>query len=572
MPTIPELVIIDLFNTLVDRIKQARPATTGGKPTGGDIVYSQLLLGMPIDPEDYSNPWSPIGAASESAAGQTAGVPVVAGQPDPNLLRALEAAFHTSQLCNLMLQVTTDGSYLEYPVGRHLAFEYGGIVGSMMPVPVPPLPASEQAALDAATSVLYNVDKTDPANPVITGKTQLYSTYAANSQAYAQAKTNYAVQQAMTLANPAQAGLWPMISATYQQKVDDAWNTWKTEGADKIEAALAAYESQGINMQQAQIAAAKKQLNVWSLGLAGIPVDIPYSYVDPSAWSDPTNDQIGFEQLQIKRTSEDHIASSVTKTNGNMWWNNGTSSLTQNGHAGFLGIANGSENSSNADQHTANADASAYNFSALKMDHFTDFEVDIEWGLVTIYRPWLVSDLFYMDNWYIQGQRANWISDGTIENQVPPALSQLPLITQQMLVVRNVSVKSSSWGDTANTLNTLYSGDASQTNASQSTQGSSLGVSLGSINFGGSAQHASTTDTGKKSNYNNATAFSRNGASFDGTTLSINGAQVIAFVSDIVPPAPTMDDPSLPKLKSDSNSIAGVANATTAPVAVGAGS
>ena len=35
MPSIPELVIIDLFNNLVDRIKQAKPARTDGKPTGG---------------------------------------------------------------------------------------------------------------------------------------------------------------------------------------------------------------------------------------------------------------------------------------------------------------------------------------------------------------------------------------------------------------------------------------------------------------------------------------------------------------------------------------------------------
>ena len=66
MPSIPELTLIDLLNSLVDRIKQARPSTTSGKPHGGDIVYSQLLLGMPIDMDDYANPWSPIGIPSSS--------------------------------------------------------------------------------------------------------------------------------------------------------------------------------------------------------------------------------------------------------------------------------------------------------------------------------------------------------------------------------------------------------------------------------------------------------------------------------------------------------------------------
>ncbi len=571
MASIPELVIIDLLNSLVDRIKQSRPTNTSGKPSGGDIVYSQLLLGMPIDPEDYSNPWSPIGGASVaqgSATAQTQGVPTVTGQPSPVLLRALEAAFHTSQLCNIMLQVTNDGTYQEYPVGRHLAFQYTGIVNSMTPQPTPPLPANEQAALNSAMAVLYQLDNTDPNNPVILGKTQLYETYESNARKYAQAKANYAVQQAMTLANPAQANLWPQISSTYQQAVDDAWDDWKTEGADKIETALATYESQGVNMQAAQIAQAKKQLDVWSLGLAGVPVNIPYSYVDPSAWCDPDNDDIGFEQLQIKRTSEDHVTSSVTDSNSSMWWNNGTSSLSQSSSAGFLGFGKGSESVSHADQHTASANVSGYTFKSMKMDHFTDFEVDLEWGLVTIYRPWLVSDLLYMNNWYIPGQRANCVSDGQIQTQVKASAPMLPMIPQQMLVIRNVSVKSSSWGDTADTLNTLYGGAQASSDKTQDSQGGSAGVSLGVISFGGSAQHASTTDTGQGSNYNNASAFSRNTANFDGTTLSINGAQVIAFVSDIVPPSPMMDDPSLKK-QTTSATIAGPATATPAPAAGG---
>ena len=129
-------------------------------------------------------------------------------------------------------------------------------------------------------------------------------------------------------------------------------------------------------------------------------------------------------------------------------------------------------------------------------------------------------------------------------------------------------MKSSSWGDTANTLNTLYGGAQGSTNATQDSQGGSVGVSLGVVNFGGSAQHASTTNTGQGSNYNNASAFSRNSATFDGTTLTINGAQVIAFVSDIVPPSPTMDDPSLRK-QTTSATIAGPATATPAPAAGG---
>lgn len=560
MPSLPELVLIDLFNTIVERVKQTQPARTDGKPLSGGLVYSQLVLGMPIDPRDYSNAWTPMGGATGGGQTQQAGVPPVQGQPDPKLLRALEAAFKTSQLCNIMLQVTDDGSYLQYPVGRHLEFQYSGIVGAMQPLPVPPPPPDVQQAVNDAMNVLYTIDTTDPANPVIEGKSPLYSKYTKNARAYAQAKADYASAMAKALADPTQANIWPQLSAPYQEAVDDAWNTWKTEGADKVERALAVYESQGINMQQAQIAKAKKMLDIWSLGLAGVPTDIPYSYVDPSEWADPTADDIGFEQLTVKRTSEDHAAVAVTDSTHRMFWNNEQSATSQSSHAsssGFFGIgaSSVSEATSNADQHAANGDASGYVFSQHLSNDFSDLEVDLEWALVSIYRPWLISDLFYMNNWYIQGERANCISDGQIQTQLRSNAPMLPLIPQQMLVVRNVSIKSSNWGDNAAVLNTLYASDQGSTDASQSSASGSAsgGVAFGPIGFGGGgqAQHSDNKAQGQGSGYSAGNALSNRSASFDGTTLSINGSQVIAFLSDIVPPSPSIDDPALPKLKKD---------------------
>jgi hypothetical protein len=101
----------------------------------------------------------------------------------------------------------------------------------------------------------------------------------------------------------------------------------------------------------------------------------------------------------------------------------------------------------------------------------------------------------------------------------------------------------------ATTLNQLYGGDQASTDASQSS--ASGGVSFGGIGFGGGAQHQQSDNTaqGQGSGYSVGTALSNRGANFDGTTLSINGAQVIAFLSDIVPSSPSIDDPALPKPK-----------------------
>ncbi len=571
-----ELAIIDVLNTIVDRVKQTQPTSTTGKPLTSGLVYSQLILGMPIDPRDYGNPWTPMG--SDTGAGsQTAGVPAAppaapgaTPAPDPKLLASLEAAFKTSQLCNIMLQVTDDGSYLQYPIGRHLAFQYQGILGAMQPLPVPPQPADVQAEIAAAMAVLYTMDTTDPANPVIIGKSPAYSRYEKNALAYANAKAIYAMQQATTLGNPATAAEWPMLSSTYQEAVDDAWNTWKTEGADAIEKALAAYESQGINMQQAQIAAAKKQMDIWSLGLAGVPTDIPYSYVDPSEWCDPTADDIGFESLKISRKTGDQAKSTVTDNNRSMYWNNQQSSFSQSAHAsGFLGIDSGSENSSNADQHSANGDASGYVFNQHIKDQFTDLEISLEWALVTIYRPWLISDLFYMNNWYIQGEPANAVSDGKVQTQLRSSGPLLPMIPQQMLVVRNVQISSSNWGDSANTLNTLYGSDSGSTAASQSSAGGSASVGFGPFGGGGANVQSSNNKAGGQSaSWTAGNALSNTGTTFDGTTLAINGAQIIAFLSNIVPPSPGIPDPALPKPKAtttNNDAVVGPASATGAP-------
>ena len=97
----------------------------------------------------------------------------------------------------------------------------------------------------------------------------------------------------------------------------------------------------------------------------------------------------------------------------------------------------------------------------------------------------------------------------------------------------------------------------------RAARGAAWSVALGPISFGAGASHANTNASGSGSNYNNASSFSRQTANFDGTTLSINGAQVIAFVSDIVPPSPDIDDPALPKPKAaTNNTIAGPATAT----------
>ena len=60
----PGAAVLAIFDQLVNRIKSARPIRSDKKPAELGFVYSQLVLGMMVDPNDYMGPWSPAGGDS----------------------------------------------------------------------------------------------------------------------------------------------------------------------------------------------------------------------------------------------------------------------------------------------------------------------------------------------------------------------------------------------------------------------------------------------------------------------------------------------------------------------------
>jgi hypothetical protein len=563
----PGAAILALFDQIVNEIKQARPVRSDNKPLGGGLVYSMMVLGMPVDPIDYSNPWSPMGGSTvagdagaqsgggtaPAAGGTSAGGAAPAGKggaagaaapgslaADPKFATSMRAAFKTSKLADVMLQVTTDGTYLEYPVGRHISFQYEGIIHGMQPGALPPVDPAVQQQIDAANKVLYEF--ANDGTPL--GPTPLYKAYRKNAQAYAMAKAQYAEFQAKTLADPATADQFPMLSAPYQEAVDSAYNDLQAGGAPKIELALDVVGAQGISMQDHMISEARQTYDVWGLGLAGVPESIPYSYFDPTSWCDPNDDQIGWQQLTVDSSSYQSYDASQWKYNNQGSWRQDASSTSVGVDVGF---AFWSVNAS-----VATSDASSqwqgstqYAFQSGFHNSAKNLSISLEYGLVTMYRPWLVSDLFYMDNWYLVGNKKNSVSDGTQADQAGKKDPLLPMLPQQFLVIRNVSISAEDWGEDQQILTDNYSGYQGSTSSTSTSVSAGGGISLGFVNFGGSASHSSSHAEGQGSNWAGADSSSHFGTTFDGSTLSIKGAQIIAFLSDIMPASPPLDDPQL---------------------------
>ena len=114
----PGKLVLTVMDQLIERIKSSRPLRTTGKPLTQGFVYSQLVLGMPCDPRDYSAPWSPAGGGTiqdvlknqpeVAASGGSGGGTATA--IEPKLQRSLNAAWKTSRLVDAMLMVTDDES------------------------------------------------------------------------------------------------------------------------------------------------------------------------------------------------------------------------------------------------------------------------------------------------------------------------------------------------------------------------------------------------------------------------------------------------------------------------------
>jgi hypothetical protein len=120
----PEAAVLSIFERLIDNVKQA-PSNEPDNGLTGSMVYSQLVLGMPIAPADYLLPWAPPAGAS------LADKPVPPLLSDPTFMKAMQAAWRTALLGRTLLQVTTDGAYREYPPDRHLDFAYEALLDGM---------------------------------------------------------------------------------------------------------------------------------------------------------------------------------------------------------------------------------------------------------------------------------------------------------------------------------------------------------------------------------------------------------------------------------------------------------
>jgi hypothetical protein len=554
----PGDLVLATFASIIDRVKSTRPIQSNGKGLTVGVVYSPLVLGLMVDPHDYVNPWSPSAGTTLAEAVATDQAAAATGTPAPNLPAdpgapptgltpqqraqlAIRAAFNTSQLIDRMLMVTTDDSYQEYPTERKISFAYEGIIKGMQPAAVPDVTPEIQKRIDAAKKVLYEVDE----DGNIVGKSKLFERYRQAAENYAQAKADFDEAQLAARSDPALAsafvtGKGPLL----QRKVTDAFQDWKTLGAEKVEAALATLGSVGINIDAAMVAKAREVWEAWQVSVSGVPVTTPYASIMPTAWCDPNAKDIGWQSLTVTQESARSIASSASAQAYHRQWQKKTSSTGGGGAVSIFGFGAAAQGGSRNSSVEWGDGSNSWSQSSFRNDA-QGMEISLEYGLCTIDRPWFIGDLFYLRNWYLVGQKANAISSGDIPGQALDQNKLLPMVPRQFLCVRNVKIKATKWNSDGETLRSAYREAQGATNSQGTYVSGGAGFSIGFLSVGATASHSSSTDTSSASGSSGTRTSSNYGWSFDGETLEIKGTQIIAWLSEIAPPCAPLDDPSL---------------------------
>ena len=191
---------------------------------------------------------------------------------------------------------------------------------------------------------------------------------------------------------------------------------------------------------------------------------------------------------------------------------------------------------SDSDQHSGSdtSGSQSYQFS----NSMSSVTIKFEYGLCNIYRPWLLSELFVIDGWYLPGEKDKVVSDGTVGGQTSETDSHLlSMIPTQFLVVRNVEITAEGWGDAGTQMSNYC------TNALSNDQSSSTSVSGGAgfLCFGGTVSHQNADWSGDDAESSSAAgSWSFTGNEKHGK-LRINGCQIVGWVGEIIPASPKVD-------------------------------
>src|SRR5581483_10357563 len=163
-----------LQKTLLSALDQMGAAVSSVLQANKDMVFLHQSPGIPVDPKEFENPWTPEGgdvyalmasggeikippvrkppAPPAGTGGKPSSKPQPPPPPDPDAEASVNSAVNTAHLANQNLQLGTD--IASYGLGT-VADAWGLIAPATFADIPPPLPPDQVAAIKKATDILY---------------------------------------------------------------------------------------------------------------------------------------------------------------------------------------------------------------------------------------------------------------------------------------------------------------------------------------------------------------------------------------------------------------------------------
>jgi hypothetical protein len=445
-------------------------------------------VGLPIHKEDFDNPYAPGGVNLEKDIPKTdpsdpANAPKTgSGQMDENKIFAANIAKSQQSYLNTFLltdnQLRMNSEYAVMPSANKVSDAWWAIITGANGIPTESVPNPDlQKALDDARAKLMDTDG---------NTTPHYQAYLQFQDAYNSKVRAWHKAYAAAFTDPMKLQNWPIDGVSYQDDADGAMDRWVGLGfKEEIENALATLAAQGTDPAIALIGRAKKRF-INSLNEFQSVGEIPYTIMLPNSWYDPDNDDGWNDYTSADAHSESHYQASSTSYGGG---------------GGFsVGFWSASASFNHADQRSS-LDIQA-----------NDLEIAFKYCAVDIVRPWAVTSLLNLKNWFLMGDyKKGSISDGTMGQELrlnDPTF--LPSIVTSLVLIKDLSLKWSNW--------------KADWDSHAETTSASVSVGYGPFSVNGSYSHHD-----EQRNFT---------ADTSGESLMVPGIQLIGYVSMISPLSP----------------------------------
>jgi hypothetical protein len=445
----------EVVQRLYDQIFGSLTQAPQGKPAY-DTNRTFLTLcrpGLLISPHDFANPWSP-------------------GNPSGSQ----DAA---KNLCDLV-DTIPQFSALYADSNNRVSDLYGQLVRSTVTATSPPDPAQEKQYNNAWKFLHVKAKDPDTGEPTEIDA-PIVTQYNTLHQAYLTAQSAYTGAYTAAMADPKLKGEWPLMGPALAAPVRAAWEAWRNNKADQVEAAQATLNTSGKDQIKRAFDDAQAVFQSYKLDFEGVGAMTPRSTVIPSNWYQTSN-QNGwptFSWAYSKSTSNTH--SDYTSFGGGGGFS-----------VGLWSVGGGAQHTSQ----NFHSDADAEKIS-----------VSYKYALITIRRAWLTNFLFGLPGWKTQiASKGGW-SSGSRQGQ---QRKMFPLLPTAFIAVKDVNI--------------MANFSHAELNQASSAMSASASVGWGPFSVSGNYAHGSSDQHVK-------------GEIAPGR-LSMPAVQIIGWICEILPLCP----------------------------------